>query len=103
MPQPSDSANRSLSGDRWLIAALLLTVALYVALLFMRPTGENWGRGWNLVAFFLYSTPTALIVAGVSLWRMARNTGPARRVASGIAAASLLFPLVCIISIQAKA
>lgn len=32
--------------DLWLTGALLAVVAAYVALVFIRPTGEGWG-GWN--------------------------------------------------------
>ena len=89
--------------DRWLCIALLTTAAVYVALIFIRPTGENWGRGWNLVAFLIYSAPTALIAGSVALWRRGKTSGHARKLAGLVALGAFVFPVVCIVAIRAKA
>ena len=82
---------------------MLITAAVYVALLFIRPTGENWGRGWNLVAFLIYSAPTALIAGSVALWRRGKASGQARKLAGFVALGAFVFPVVCIVAIRAKA
>ncbi len=82
--------------------ALLITLTVYVALVFIRPTGENWGRGWNLIAFLIYSAPSALIAGVVALWRRTRTTGPARTTAGFVALGAFVFPVICIIAIRAK-
>ena len=89
--------------DRWLLAVMLIAGALYIALFFLRPTGENWGRGWNMIAFLIYATPTALIAGVVAVWRVGRNSGRTRRLAGFAAAAAFVFPVVCMIAIFLKA
>lgn len=96
------AAARTLCADRWLLAALLVMVALYIALWALRPTGENWGHGWNMVAFLIYSAPIALVTAALALWRLVRNTGPARRLAGWVVGAALLFPFVSAVAIWFK-
>ena len=103
-PAPAaETLTASVLGDRWLFAVLLITAALYVTLIFLRPTGENWGRGWNMVAFLIYSTPTALIAGVVALWRLGRNSGRTRKLAGLAASAALVFPIVCMVAIRLKA
>ena len=80
-----------------------MTLSVYVALLFIRPTGENWGRGWNLIAFFVFSAPSALIAGGVALWRRRKTNGHARKVAGFVAWSALVFPMICVVAIWAKA
>jgi len=89
--------------DRWLLATLLVVLCVYTALAFIRPTGENWGRGWNLVAFFLYASPAALLSGVLALWRVNKVNGRARVVARLVATAGFLFPLICIAVLRAKA
>ena len=82
---------------------MLLTAAAYVTLIFIRPTGENWGRGWNLVAFLFYSAPAALVAGAVALWRKGKTTGQARKIAGFAALCALAFPVICLVAIRAKA
>lgn len=83
MPQHPWTAG--LARDRWLVVAAFLMLALYAALLAMRATGEGWGRGWNLVAFWLYASPSALVLAGVCAWRAVRASGAHRLWAAVVA------------------
>lgn len=89
--------------ERWTPVLAIIVVALYAALLHIQPAGENWGRGWNLLAFWMYASPAALVVGALAAWRAPRAQGLLRRV--GIAAAwlGLLFPLVAIAVLRAKA
>lgn len=86
--------------DAWLLATLAVTGVFYAALPFLRPTGENWGHGWNLVAYFVYSAPAVLIAGGVALWRSRRSSGLARQVAGWVALAALLYPVACLVAIR---
>lgn len=89
--------------DRWVAVAAMLTVALYACLVFMRPSGEGWGRGWNLIAFLIYSIPAALAAGFVALWRVSKTDGAARTAAGWTAAAALAFPIICMIAVRLKA
>jgi hypothetical protein len=89
--------------DRWVAAAALITLGLYVALAFIQPDGEGFGRGWNLIAFLIYASPAALGAGLVALWRIARTAGSAKVVAAWTSAAGLAFPIVCIVAIRLKA
>ncbi|MCB4358883.1 hypothetical protein [Quatrionicoccus australiensis] len=89
--------------DRWLTVALLATAVLYFVLLLLRPSGEGWGRGWNMVAFVIYSVPTSIVAGAVALWRVGKVSGQARRVAVWLTAAAFIFPIVCILVVRMKA
>ena len=61
--------------DLWLSGSMLAVLGVYVTLFFIRPTGEGWGYGWNMVAFLLYASPAALLASALAGWRAG---GPAR-------------------------
>lgn len=88
--------------DLTLLLATGVIAGLYVWLVLLRPGGEGWGRGWNMVAFLFYAAPTAVIAGAVAAWRRSKTSGLLKRLASWAAAAGFLFPLVCIIAIRAK-
>jgi hypothetical protein len=89
--------------DLPLLVSTGVIVALYFWLALLRPGGEGWGRGWNMVAFFLYASPTAVVAATVLVWRRSRASGILRPLAPWAAAAGFMFPVVCIIAMRAKA
>jgi len=89
--------------DRWLSVALLLTASLYVFLLLLRPSGEGWGRGWNMIAFLIYSAPTSILAGAIALWRIGKTVGIAKRVAGWLSVAAFVFPIVCMVVIRMKA
>ena len=89
--------------DRWLAAALLLTAFLYIALMLLRPSGEGWGRGWNMVAFLIYSAPASLAAGAIAWWRTGKTVGRAKGAARGLAVLAFVFPLVCMVAIRLKA
>lgn len=101
--RPASPRASAVREDRWLCAALLATAAVYVALVFLRPTGENWGRGWNMIAFLLYAAPSAVVAGAVACWRLKKTTGQARNVAVFVAWSAFLFPIVCAVTIRLKA
>lgn len=98
-----NSFYRAVCADRWLCVVLLLITALYVGLFFLKPSGENWGRGWNMVAFLFYATPVALVAGALALWRRTKVKDPARAAASFATMAAWVFPVVCVFTIWAKA
>ena len=89
--------------DSWLSCCAALTLALYVWLMFLKPGGEGWGRGWNMVAFFLYAAPAALACGAIAFWRRTKLTGVARALATAAGIAGLAFPVVCLVAIRLKA
>lgn len=89
--------------DLWLVAAAVATAGLYVVLAFIKPGGEGWGRGWNLVAFWLYGSPSALLLAAMAFWRAARNVATSRRLARLVGLLALIFPVVAALVIRLKA
>jgi hypothetical protein len=115
-PPVEDGASRGIATDaaegpppgtarreRWTPVLAIIVVALYAALLHMRPSGEGWGRGWNLLAFWLYASPAALVTGALAAWRATRAQGMLRRVGIGVALLGLLFPLVAIAVLRARA
>jgi len=96
------TAASSVLGDRWLLLALVITAAIYTFLVLIRPTGENWGRGWNMVAFLIYSAPASAIAAGIALWRAARTFGTVRTVAVWVGIAAVTFTPIAMVVIRAK-
>ena len=96
----SGAARRDGARDVWLVVASLAMVAAYAALPFLRLSGEGWGRGWNLVAYWFYSTPIVLLTGIVMAWRMLRAEAAARRAAWLLPMAALLYPLVAYLVIR---
>jgi len=96
MPSPKDH-------DLTLLVATGVIVVLYVWLALLRPGGEGWGHGWNMVAFLFYAAPTAVVAASVAVWRRSKASGRLRRAAPWVAAAGFIFPVVCIVAIMVKA
>lgn len=88
--------------DIWLLLAAAVVAALYVWMVLLRPGGESWGRGWNMVAFLIYATPVAIVAATIAVWRRSKVQGPLRRAAAWAAAAGFAFPLVCAAVIRLK-
>ena len=95
--------NSALRKDIWLSGSVVIVLILYVWLLFLRPGGEGWGRGWNMVAFLLYAAPTAFVSGAVAIWRSSKASGHVRKIATLAGVAGLVFPLVCILAIRLKA
>ena len=93
----------TIRSDVWLIVALAVTLVVYGNLAVIQPTGEGWGRGWNMVAFLIYAAPTAVLAGAVALWRSGKVVGRSRMVARVVGAAALVFPLVCALVIRVKA
>ena len=89
--------------DIWLLAATLVVALLYVALLFLQPSGESWGRGWNMIAFLFYSSPAAWLAAAIAFWRRRMSSGTRRTMAVAVATAGAVFPLVCLLVILIRA
>lgn len=94
---------RNVLKDRWLTAALCVTAILYITLLLIRPSGEGWGRGWNMIAVLIYGSPTALAMGLIALWRREKTSGNARKVAAWLSLAALTFPIICMFVIRLKA
>ena len=88
--------------DLWLSGSMLAVLGVYVALFFIRPTGEGWGYGWNMVAFLLYASPAALLASALAGWRSGKVAGAARTLARGTVAAGLIFPVICFVALRAK-
>lgn len=88
--------------DIWLLAAGLVVAGAYLWLALIRPGGEGWGRGWNLIAFLIYASPATLLAGALAVWRAIKTSGRTRWIASVVAAAGLVFPLIAAIAIIAK-
>ena len=94
--------------DHWmrdigLLAATLVIGLLYILLLFLQPSGESWGRGWNMIAFLFYAAPAAWLAAAIAFWRHRRISGTGRTIAAAVATAGAVFPMVCLLVIWGRA
>lgn len=87
----------------WVAGALLVVLALYVGLAVLQPSGEGWGRGWNMIAFLLFASPAAIVAGGVATWRTFKAVGSARWWGFLCAVTGFAFPVVCAVVIKAKA
>jgi hypothetical protein len=86
-----------------LLSAVAAVVALYVTLALIQPTGEGWGRGWNLIAFWFYASPIAAISGAIAFWRGRKASGTFRQLCYLAGIASLAFPIVSAAVIKLKA
>ncbi len=100
---PAPAKPTQLRKDIWLAGASVAVLAVYAALFFIRPSGEGWGRGWNMVAFLIYAAPTSLLAGALAAWRSGKVAGQAQTMARLVTTAGLLFPLICAVVIKAKA
>jgi hypothetical protein len=102
---PPESAGKGQTPlrEKWTLAAVLVIASLYMWLFQIRPSGEGWGRGWNLVAFLFYASPPAVVAGAVALWRAGKTAGSLQRWAFIAAALGLAFPIIAIVVIQLRA
>lgn len=98
----TNTGNSSLFRDGWLASAVVVVALLYVALAFLKPGGEGWGRGWNLVAFWLYASPVALIAGGIALWRAGKSAPGLYGLALLTAVVALFYPIVALLVFKMK-
>lgn len=89
--------------EKWILATVLVVAALYLWLFQIRPSGEGWGRGWNMVAFLFYASPAAVVAGAVALWRTGKTAGSLKRWAFVAAALGLAFPIIAIVVIRLRA
>jgi hypothetical protein len=100
VPSRDTHSRRAPARDAWFLLALLTTIAAYAALPFMTPSGEGWGRGWNLVAFWLYSAPAVVIAGVLASWRIAK-IGPLRSWWPAVLPfAAFVYPLVALLALR---
>ncbi len=73
----------------------------------MRPKLKHiaiiWGRSWNLIAYWVYSAPAALIMASLYLWRQRCLKVVSQRLDKVFLAAAFLYPVISIVAIKLKA
>lgn len=102
---PPENAGKgpTLLREKWTLATVLVVAALYLWLFQIRPSGEGWGRGWNMVAFLFYASPAAVVAGAVALWRSGKTVGSLKRWAFVAAALGLAFPIIAIIVIRLRA
>ena len=99
---PQSHPSSTLLNERWLLSTIVIILTLYVTLLLLRPSGEGFGRGWNLVAFWFYASPTAVLTGAVALWRALKSRA-LRPIAVCVGIAALAFPLVAMLVMQTRA
>lgn len=101
MTEPSERSALP-ARDYWLHAAMLVVVVGYSCLPFLRATGEGWGRGWNMVAYWIYSAPIVFLAGVVAVWRLKTGAASTKLPAGVTASAALIYPLVAFAVIRAK-
>lgn len=102
-PQSARSHSLPSTVDAWLVGAVAIIVALCIALALIKPSGENWGRGWNMLAFWLYASPAAMVSGILALWRGSKARAWQKAIARLAGALGLAFPIICIIAMRMKA
>lgn len=89
--------------DIWLYALRILIFCAYISLIFIKPTGEGWGRGWNLVAYWMYVAPAVFILGGLHVWRQRAIGKEFNRFDAAFTFLAFVFPLVAFITLKLKA
>ncbi len=90
--------------DPWI--ALLLRVligACWLGLLLIRPSGEGWGRAWNLVAYWIYSAPFTLILGGLYWAHLRRRKARVHGLDKVMLGAAWSYPLIAFLVLKFKA
>lgn len=88
--------------ERWVFGSGVALTALYVALIALKPSGEGFGRGWNLIAFWIYGSPAALALGGIGFWRSSKTSGKLKIVALVLAWLGVAFPVLAMLVMRAK-
>lgn len=89
--------------DIWLAVCKTLIFCGYVSLLFIKPTGEGWGRGWNLVAYWMYAAPAVVILGGLHVWRQRAIAKPFKGLDACFTFFAFIFPVVSFVVLKLKA
>lgn len=89
--------------DIWLLCLKILIVFAYVSLMFMKPSGEGWGRGWNLVAYWIYLAPTVLVLGALHAWRQKVIAVKYNGIDTFTLVAAFIFPIIALIILKLKA
>jgi hypothetical protein len=97
------SSPYKLRHDIGLLLLKVLILSAYVALIFIKPAGEGWGRGWNLIAYWIYAAPAVLIVGGLHVWRQKVIAKKSNGFDALITFLAFIFPLVALLVLKLKA
>jgi hypothetical protein len=96
------TSQHKLRQDIVLLLLKALILSAYVALMFIQPAGEGWGRGWNLIAYWMYATPAVLIVGGLHVWRQKVIAKKFNGFDALITFLAFIFPLVALLVLKLK-
>jgi hypothetical protein len=96
------TSHHKLHQDFGLLLLKLLMLAAYISLLFIKPAGEGWGRGWNLVAYWMYVTPTVLVLGGLHVWRQRTIAKKFSSFDALMTVLAFIFPLVSLAVLKFK-
>lgn len=89
--------------DIWLTACKTLILCAYISLIFIKPTGEGWGRGWNLVAYWMYVAPAVVILGGLHIWRQRAIGKEFNRFDAVFTFLAFVFPFIAFVILKLKA
>lgn len=90
------------SNDPWIALIRALIGVCFLGLVLIKPSGEGWGRAWNLIAYWIFSAPAALMLASLYLWRQRQLKTISQGWDKAFLAAAFLYPLISIVAIKWK-
>lgn len=96
------SQNNNRVQDSWLLLLKLLVILAYVSLIFIKPSGEGWGRGWNLIAYWMYLSPTILAIGALHAWRQKIIAIKYKGIDKLTLVTALIFPIISLVVIKLK-
>jgi hypothetical protein len=85
-----------------MVGVWVIGLGTYSWLGLARPTGDGWGRGWNLIGFWIYSAPVVFLTGIVGLIRSNNKEGKNRLIALLISVGCVLYPLISFLVIREK-
>lgn len=88
--------------DIGLVSLKSLVLCAYISLIFIKPTGEGWGRGWNLIGYWLYVSPAVFILGGLHLWRQKVTAKKSHGIDTLCVLLAFVFPVIAAVAIKLK-
>jgi len=96
------SQNNNRIRDTWLLLLKILVILAYTSLIFIKPSGEGWGRGWNLVAYWIYLAPTILVVGALHAWRQKIIAMKYKGIDTFTLVFAFMFPIISLVILKLK-
>jgi hypothetical protein len=94
--------NSYITRDVLLLLIKLGILIPYGYLIFISPSGEGWGHGWNLIAYWLFASPFIILMGLLHIWRQKKLKNPSLIIDQLTALFAFLFPVLSLMVLNFK-